>query len=283
METKPENGLPRNLDSELGLCDRLISSVARRRCLSQEEAEDFASWARIRLIEDGQAILERFKGRSSLPTYLTTVTVNLFRDYRIAKWGKHRPSAAAKRMGTVAVRLEILVARDGVPFDEAVEILRHNNGVQESAAELEAMAAKLPVRAPRRFEGEETIAHLPGGERAEDRVLRREAAAAAGRVEVALDEALSALSPEDRLILKLRVHDGFTVADIARSLHLEQKPLYRRLDQLTARLRLEMEARGVRQEDVAEAIEREDVEIRVDYHLEEENPESRPSKIEGGA
>jgi RNA polymerase sigma factor for flagellar operon FliA len=274
--------LPKTLRTELGLCEKVITSLAHRRCLSLDEQEDFSSWARLRLVERGDAIFERFQGQSTLSTYLTTVVHNLFRDYRIAKWGKFRPSATAKRMGTVAVRLEMLVARDGLPLDEAVEILRRNEGVRESAEELEAMAARLPVRAPRRFEGEETLAHLPGGERAEERVLRREAAEAAGRVEAALDEGLRTLSPEDRLILKMKVHDGFSVADIARSLHLDQKPLYRRLEQLTTRLCQVMEARGVRREDVDQVVEWEEAEIRVDYHLDDETPESRPSKQEGG-
>lgn len=270
------------MSHELPLIEQSLQKIASRKCCSPDEAEDFTSWARLRLLEDGRPILEKFQGRSALSTYLTTVALNLFRDYRIAKWGKFRPSAAAKRMGTVAVRLEMLVARDGIPLDEAIEILRRNEGVQASVEELEAMAAKLPVRAPRRFEGEETLAQLSGGERAEDRALRREAAQAAGRVETALDEGLRTLSPEDRLILKMRVQDGFTVADIARSLHLEQKPLYRRLEQVTARLRQEMEARGVRREDVDEVVEWEEVEVRVDYHLEDETTESRSSKQEGG-
>lgn len=275
--------MQKQLPTELQLCDRVVRTVARRRGLSVDEQEDFSSWAWLRLVEDGEAILGRFEGRSSISTYLTTVVHNLFRDYRIAKWGKFRPSATAKRMGTVAVRLEMLVARDGHSVPEAVEILLRNDGVPGSVESLEAMAAKLPVRTPRRFEREQTLEQLPGRESAEDLALRREAAEAAGRVEAALDEGLRTLSPEDRLILKMRIEDGFTVADIARSLHLEQKPLYRRLDQLTARLRQEMEARGVRREDVAEVVEWDDVEIRVDYHLEEEIPKSRPSKIEGGA
>lgn len=274
--------MQKTLLDELQLCDEVIRSIARRRCLSADEQEDFVSWARLRLVEDGEAILARFEGRSTLATYLTTVFLNLFRDYRIAKWGKYRPSSAAKRLGTVAVRLEMLLARDGLGFDEAVELLRHNEGVGASVAELAELAAQLPSRVPRRFEGEEAVAQLPATERAEDGALRSAAADAAGRVEVALDRALRTLAAEDRLILKLRVHDGFSVADIARSLHLEQKPLYRRLDRLVAGLRRGMEAEGVCREDVEEIVEWEGVEVRVDYHLGAENAPPRPSKQEGG-
>lgn len=283
MTTPPGPDIRSTLLDQLQLCEKVVSAVARRRCLSVDEQEDFASWAKLRLVEDGEAILRRFEGRSSLATYLTTVVVNLFRDYRIAKWGKYRPSSAAKRLGTVAVRLEMLLARDGLGFDEAAEMLRRNEGARESTTQLAEIAAQLPVRAPRRFDGEEALAQLAAGESADDAALRSAAAVAAGRVETALDEALGTLSPEDRLILKLRLHDGLSVADVARSLGLEQKPLYRRLERLTADLRRQMEARGVRSEDVDAIVEWEEVEVQVDYRLGDEIAPPGPSKQEGGA
>lgn len=273
--------MPKTLRTELGLCEKVITSLARRRCLSLDEQEDFSSWARLRLVEKGDAILERFQGQSTLSTYLATVALNLFRDYRVAKWGKYRPSAAAKRLGTVAVRLEMLIVRDGLVFDEAVEVLRRNEGALKSAEELEAIAAQLPHRAPRRFEGEETLAQVPSRDRADDRALRGEAIEAARRVGEALREGLLTLPGEDRVILKLHLQDGFSVADVARTLHLEQKPLYRRIEQLTQRLRQEMEARGIRREDVDAVVEWEEAEIQVDYRVDHEIPPSRPSKREG--
>lgn len=270
------------LTSSLCQCERVLTSLARRRCLNRDEEEDFTSWARLRLVENGDAILRRFQGQSTLSTYLTTVVLNLFRDYRIAKWGKYRPSAAAKRLGTVAVRLEMLIVRDGLSFDEAVEVLRRNEGVREEPRELAEIAARLPVRAPRRFEGEEALAVVAASERADERTLAREAAEAARRVQSALDDAMATLSEEDRLILKLHIQDGFSIADVARTLHLEQKPLYRRIEQLESRLREEMEARGVRSEDVRSAIEVDQVEVRVNDGLDRETDDRRPSQEGGG-
>lgn len=279
---QPETKLPKTLRTELALCERIITSLAHRRCLSREEQEDFSSWAWLRLVENGDAIFERFEGKSTLATYLTTVTLNLLRDYRIAKWGKYRPSAVARRLGTVAVRLEMLLVRDGLPLDQAIEVLRRNERVREPPAELEAIAARLPVRVGRRFDGEEALAQVPAGERADDTAQRSEAVAKARRVEVVLREALSTVSAEDRMILKLHLEDGFSVADVARALRLEQKPLYRRIDQLTDRLRREMEARGVQRADVDAVMEWEEAEVRVNYGLDEEIAPPGPSQQEGG-
>jgi RNA polymerase sigma factor for flagellar operon FliA len=259
------------------LIDRILAALARRRCFFADEAEDFASWARLRLLEDGETILAKFQGRSSLPTYLTAVVHNLFRDYRIAKWGKWRPSAAARRLGPVGMELERLMGRDGFGFAEAVGLLRRNRGVTATDAELEEMAGRLPGRAPRRFEGEEALERVGVEGGVEEGVLRGEAAAAARRVESALAGALAALASEDRLILKLRIQDGFSVADLARSLHLDQKPLYRRIERLLAGLREDLERRGVTREEVREVVGTEGVDLRVDYGLGGESAGGRPS------
>ncbi len=62
----------------------------------------------------------------------------------------------------------------------------------------------------------------------------------------ALEGALGKLDAEDRVILRMRFEDGFTVADVARALDLRQKPLYRRVEGLLRRLRRELEGRGMR-------------------------------------
>ena len=54
-----------------------------------------------------------------------------------------------------------------------------------------------------------------------------------------------ALTPTERLILKMRFEDSIAVADIARALHLNQKRLYRTIEQLLATLRAGLEAEGI--------------------------------------
>src|SRR5688500_3157528 len=116
---------PRELfETNLALIDRLLGAVCRRNGFPPDDSEEFGSWARLRLIDNDYAILGKWRGESSLPTYLTAVIVNLFRDYRIQIWGKWRPSAEARRLGPAAVQLEKLMGQDGRSFPEAVAVLR---------------------------------------------------------------------------------------------------------------------------------------------------------------
>jgi len=269
---------PRELfESQLPLIERLIGSICRRYACRRDEAEDFGSWVKVRLLEDDCAALRKFQGRSSLPTYLTTVIHNYFRDYRISKWGRWRPSAAARRLGAVAVQLETLLARDGLTFDEAAEILRSNFGVARAVAELADLAARLPPRVPRRFEGEEALAALGSSDGVERRVEDAERAEIAGRTERALAAALEELEGEDRLILKMRFQDGFTVSGIARALDLAQRPLYRRIEACLLQLRTALEARGLDAGEVRELFRWEASTLAVDYAAGDERPARSPS------
>jgi RNA polymerase sigma factor for flagellar operon FliA len=70
----------------------------------------------------------------------------------------------------------------------------------------------------------------------------------------ALFKVMEQLPPEERHILRMRFADGRSVADVARALRLEQKPLYRRIDQLKAKLRVDLERFGVTADDVRELL-----------------------------
>src|SRR5262245_26742788 len=131
--------------ANLGLIDRLVALIARRHALSPTDTEEFTAWAREKIIDDDYAVIRKFGGRSSLSTYLTTVLVNLFRDYRNARWGRWRPSAEAKRRGPIGIRLEELIYRDGHPLREAVQILQ-SLGTPFSDTDLMRLASALPVR-----------------------------------------------------------------------------------------------------------------------------------------
>ncbi len=133
--------------------DRIITRTARRLALGRDEAEDFGSWVRLRLIEDDYRVIRGFAGRSSIATYLTAVVQNLACDYRMRHWGRWRPSAAAERLGVEAVWLEVLRERDGFSLDEAVEKLLADYGTRRSRAELVDLAGRLPRRVRTRLEG----------------------------------------------------------------------------------------------------------------------------------
>lgn len=180
---------------------------------------------------------------------VNVVEQNFFHDDQNHLWGSWRPSEEAKRLGPVAVQLDRLLSRDGYPLDKASEILRTNYQVGMSPKELMDLAVRLPSHSPPRYMKGEEVLHLqpsleaeaPGREPAEKRRWPRDL----------LQEAIATLSPEDRLIVKLQLEDGFSVAAIARKLNLEPKPLYRRLQGIFASLRSTLESKGVRAEDIA--------------------------------
>jgi RNA polymerase sigma factor for flagellar operon FliA len=238
------------------LIDDAIAAVCRRRRLVPEEADEFGSDARLHLIKDDYAVLRAFQGRSSFRTFIIAVLSHLFLDWRNARWGKWRPSAEAKRLGPLAIKLETLTARDRLSFDEAAETLRTNFGVTATRGELEALAARFPHRTRRTFVQDEALEQreAPGGDPAEG-VLRESAEASAGRARAALSDSLMELDTQDRLILEMRYTDGRRVQDIARLLSLEPKPLYRRLERVLGDLRRSLEQRGVTAAEAMDAIE----------------------------
>lgn len=230
---------------QLGLIERIVTSIARRNSLLGDDADDFASWTKAKLIENEYAILRKFQGRSSISTYLTVVIANLFRDYRTQQWGRWRPSVAAKRLGPLAVRLETLLYRDGYTVAQATEVLRSSGGAAVSEREVSDLAARIPARVRPAEVDEALLASAEAAQAADGELWTSERTREWERARQTLEEALANLPPEDQLILRLRYWEGFTVAEVARSLHLEQKPLYRRIDGDLQRLRALLEAEGV--------------------------------------
>lgn len=238
----------------LPLIEEAIRYVCRRHHCRPDEAEEFASFARLRLIEDDYAVLRKFRGRSSWRTYLVTVLEYAFHDFRRQRWGVWRPSAAARRLGPTAVRLDVLLHRDGLRLDEAIEILRTNEHVAASPAELHDLAASLPRRTRRRLESDDALVTHSVPQDVERRALVSESERRARKLRAALRESRDELPAEDALILRLRFQDDFTVARIAQTLGLEAKPLYRRIGRILQDLRAKLEARGFSSSDLYDAL-----------------------------
>ena len=95
----------------------------------------------------------------------------------------------------------------------------------------------------------------------DDRLLSPERQAVARRILDTLTTAVRALRDQDRVILRLRFQDGLAVADIARALHLDQKPLYRRFEVVLKQLRAALEAAGIDRTEACEIVNRKDVDI----------------------
>jgi len=225
--------------------NRVADSLCARHGIRGADAEDFASEVRLRLLQDDYSVLRKYRGASTLPTFLTVVIGNLFRDYRIKRWGKWRPSAAAKRLGLTAVLLETAVYRDGRSFDEACRGLQENGRVNVDTAELRRIMTELPRRTRAREEGEASLDSVATPEQADGHALENERSKQARTAESALRRAVARLDPEDQLIITMRFLEAISIADIARGLGLEQKPLYPRIKRLLGSLASQLASEGI--------------------------------------
>jgi RNA polymerase sigma factor (sigma-70 family) len=276
----PETTYLQHLES----IERISAFVARRGHLNADETGEFVQIVRVRLFEDDYGIIRKFEGRSSFPTYLTTVIMRLFHQWRVEMWGKWRPSAEARRLGDKAITLERLLTRDGFTFEEAINILTTRAGNAFTVAELEAIYVRLPLRTPRPVlisdDATPEVAALDAD--ADDRVESRDRERSARCCAVALDAALANFDAEDRLILQLRFWDSRKVPEIARITGIDQKKIYKRLDKLFGVLRGALETAGIGRGDVDQLLGRGDQEIRLGVLSRRESTPFRPSNPSGG-
>ena len=243
---------------------RAVRHTAARHGLWRQDVEDFEAEVLLKLIEDDYAVLRRFEGRSLLSTYLVAVIHRAFLDFQIKRQGKWRPSAAARRRGPDAVRLERLVRHEGRTLDEACEIFASTDGRTADRDTLAAILEELPDRPARRSVGAEALEAIAATDGEADRGLRdEERDAAARRTRPLLAEALRRLAAEDRLLVRLWFSDGLTIAAIAVTLGLRQRPLYRRMERCLKDMRRHLEARGLDAATVHALLERPHADIEV--------------------
>jgi RNA polymerase sigma factor for flagellar operon FliA len=250
------------LVQHLAYIDKVAARLSRRHGGDDDDAQEFGAWAKARLIENDYAILSKFRGESAVTTYLTVVLTMLHRDYRVEQWGRWRSSAAAQREGSVALRLEQLVKRDGYTLQQAAQVLRSRGETDLSDIDLARLLGRLPEGHRGRPDqvGEDSLAAASSADRADAAVLRAEDDAERGWLNDAIHGLMESLDEEDAVILRMRFWKNESIADIARALRLEQKPLYRRVDRLLAKLRTELERRGVSAESLRALAEHRDEE-----------------------
>lgn len=237
-----------------------MAFACRRYGLDAEDAEELASIVNLALVDRGYAVLRAWESRSSFRTYISIVVQRLALDYRIQAWGKWHASAEAKRLGVLAVELEKLLLRDGRTLDEAVVSLERNHaGVTRKS--LQALADRFPERAPKRrrvdLEEADSVA-VTHANAVEERALQSERRSASERLSILVTREIADLPEQDRLVLQLRFEGGMTVAEIARSLRIDQKPLYRRIDHCMRELRARLQRSGIASRDVLDLIGRDE-------------------------
>lgn len=235
------------LERHYELIRRTVSGIGYRNGFDSAEADELLSWSVAQLVDKDYAIIRKFDGRGSFHGYLSVVLSRLAIDFRNEQWGRWRVSAAARRLGSTAARLERLVYRDGRSLNEAIQTLR-SEGIPEDEASLRRLFAQIPARTQTRTVGLEAAGEMAGASNAESVFWAAERGIAQADSEAALSEVLRGLDPEDRIIITLLFWDRLSVAEVARRLRLEQKPLYRRIESIQTRIRRELEHRGIDRE-----------------------------------
>lgn len=227
--------------------EKTVAALARRHGFRGAEADDLASWVKLRLIEQDYAVFRKFRGESAITTYLTVVIATLVQDYKVQLWGRWRPSAAAQRKGRVAVKLEALVYRQSYTLADAAEVLRSSGETALTDRELATILGELPRRGPPRPRtvNDDALAGEAAPSSADELVENESAVTERTAIETALKSAMDALEPEDRCVLTMRFWQSMSVADIARALNIPQKPLYRSLQRSLDELRRALVTAGI--------------------------------------
>ena len=104
---------------------QVLRQIARRHRLTREDTEDFLQTAHLKLIERDYEVFRRFKGRSSLRTYLLVVCTRLLLDWL---FGRHPESTR-----TIAVLHYV----DGLTYEEVARQMRMSaSGVRKRLRKL---------------------------------------------------------------------------------------------------------------------------------------------------
>jgi len=233
-----------------------------------DEIEEFAGIVRLRLVENDYAILRAFQGRSRFATYIASVIGRMLLDHHNQQWGKWRKSAEAERMGELAVALEKLLYRDERSQDEAFAILAPSYP-EVTRERIDELSAKIPGRVKRRMVTIEEALSEPAQQEADPAVIE-----SAHRISLIVTESIGQFSNEDQLILQLRFESEMSIAQISRSLHIDQQLLYRRFRRLLSDLRQALLSNGISAAIVDDLISRNLQNL--DFDL--KNRKSRPSQ-----
>jgi RNA polymerase sigma factor (sigma-70 family) len=232
----------------LAWISRMAGLLGRRHGFDADEIDDFRAWSTARLVADDYLVLRKFRGESSITTYLSVVISMLFRDYRIALRGRFRNSAVARRLGPVASRLETLIYRDGFTVEQAIQTLRSSGVTDLNDRALKQLASTLPQPRGRPIQVESELSDLYANDVTDQNVVFLDEARTAQSVRLALAEALAELSPQDQVILRLRFWHGKTITQVAKTLEVGPAYIRHRIRRQLNQLKKRLKTRGVDRE-----------------------------------
>jgi DNA-directed RNA polymerase specialized sigma24 family protein len=201
------------IDEQWAHIEEVVRALGRRHYLSADQLDQFRGVVHRSLQLNDFELLKSFDGRSTWETYLTTVISRELILFQGTIWQQWRPSRLAQQLGPAAVLLEKLVHSDGLRIRDAIQVMHSVHGVRERRYVLLQIARRLRLKdAP--------------AELASNRADHVD-----GRYAEALREALKRLTPDERLMVQLRVRDQqplsrialMMAVDVARLTHLLER------------------------------------------------------------
>jgi hypothetical protein len=245
--------------------EKAVRDLSRRHHLAPTEIEEFGSIVMRSLERNDFELLRAFDGRSTWETYLNLLVTREFFLFQGELWGQWRPTATAHRLGPAAVLLEELVVRDHLSLAEAIDLMRSVHRVDLPRYRILHMARQLRLDA-----GLDSGAIEPAVARADTQADRR--------MQDLVRNALATLSPDDRLVVELRLRDGQPLTRIARIMRMDVRPLQRRLDHVTKVLTESLLAEGIERARVDALLRESDADASHSLQTWWQTVLSRPSK-----
>jgi RNA polymerase sigma factor (sigma-70 family) len=252
--TVPVNPYEELFLDNLEMIERIVRCVGHQYRMLPQDADDFDSTVKLKLIENDYRILREWDGdgRSSLKTYLAFVIQNIRRDLVRAEIGRKRSSSAARELGKDAEELEQLLGLDWLSQESAFQLLHQSLGI--SRDRFDELVPLVKPRRTRWFQGEEALENRSTDEPGADEwMILRERQALRRRALEVVAQAVQELPKQDQLVLRMWAQ-GVKKVEIAKSLGLEQMPFYKRFDKLKKELRRPLDGAGIRWEDVRDTL-----------------------------
>lgn len=245
-------------EENLSHVEAAIRAICIRHSIYGDEAEEFASVIKLKLIEDDYKRLRDFRGNSSLKTYLYAIINRLFIDELRSRKGRWRTSADAKRLGPVAEKLEELICRDNNTFDEACyTLLSIPSYSSYSRDELYEIYLKLPKKENRHLAeiDPECLSGLSSADPHPDEVLHNKRMDSIERsIEGLIRKIVPSLNEEDRLILKMRFDNDLSISMITEVIGQKRGYVEKRINQILAGFKEVILSSGININDAMEVI-----------------------------
>lgn len=244
-----QNRLENFIHESPPLVVRLARAAFARLGMPAHELDDFISETWVKLLDDDMRVARRCCGADDPESFLRVVVTNLARDYRIAAWGKWRPSARAHELGPLAVEAEVLVHRDRFDIEQAARTLR-SRGRSVDDRTLASLLAELPYRPARRAPqaiGPRHAVVVPDATELDSREV-------VDRLVRVLRKAFADISEFERELIQRRFAEQGSIASMIRTRGLDGRRTYRQIAACLRRLRVACERAGISAGEAMQAV-----------------------------